>query len=611
MSTQPSQPGGPPPASELRAALEMHRPTLVRAMWFGLVSSLLILAPTWYMMEAYGRVVTSRNHFTLFMITLMVLFALGVMELLSWVRGRMLQDVSESVDDTLSPRIYRAMFRANQLSPGLGNTQPLADLRTIREFMSSPAVGALPDIPAAVVFLILLFILSPALGTLALVAAIVQVSLAWGNERQTLQPLSQANQLQVSANQSADDMLRNAEAVRAMGMMPTLFGRWRQAQDELLRLQGTASDRAGGYAATTKFVQTVLSSALLGLAAYLLLNNALWGGGSMLIVGSVLGGRVLAPLVQLVAQWRSVVNARQSWGRLDLFLKTVPADPQTMSLPPPTGALTVEGLSAHPPGKPQTPLVRNVQFGLRPGQTLAVAGPSGSGKSTLARLLVGAWPPATGKVRLDGADVFSWNKEELGPHIGYLPQGVELLDGTVADNIARFSEPHPGMVEEAARAVGLHDWITSLPEGYDTVLGTDGARLSGGQRQRIGLARALYGKPKLVVLDEPNSSLDEAGELALSKAIADASKAGCTFVIVTHRTHILAVCSHLLVLSDGAQMVVGPREEVIAAMKDAADKQAAAARAAAGGGKPAAPAGLAAGAPRPLQINATPKGTAA
>jgi len=309
-----------------------------------------------------------------------------------------------------------------------------------------------------------------------------------------------------------------------------------------------------------------------------------------------LGGRVLAPLVQLVAQWRSVVNARVAWRRLDGFLAAVPVEPKQMSLPAPTGALTVEQLAAHPQGNPQTLLVRGVQFALRPGQTLAVAGPSGSGKSTLARLLVGAWPPATGKVRLDGADVYAWNKEELGPHIGYLPQGVELLDGTIADNIARFEDPDMDKVREASHAVGLHDWITSLPDGYDTALGTDGAQLSGGQRQRIGLARALYGNPKMVVLDEPNSSLDEAGEKALSDTILAASAKGCTFVIVTHRKQILSVCSHLLLLSDGAQMLFGPRDEVIAAMVKNGEQQVAA-RAIAKPAPPVSAAGQGAGAP--------------
>ena len=586
MSQNPANPSGAKASSELLAAFQAERPLLRRALQFGFISSLLVLAPTWYMMETYSRVVGSRNHTTLAMLTLLVLFGLAIMELLALVRGQLMHQVAESVDAALGPRIFRAIFQNNQQRPGQASAQPLLDLRTLHDFLPGPAVAALPDVPAALVFMVLLFIMSPVLGTLALVAAIAQVALAWGNERQTLAPLAKANEMSVAAHHSADDMLRNAEAVRAMGMMPALFGRWQQAQNKLLGLQAMASDRAGAYSALTKFTQTLMSSAMLGMAALLLLENNLWGGGAMLIVGSVLGGRVLAPLVALVSQWRSVVGARVAWQRLDTFLSTVPVEPKKMALPAPNGALTVEQLSAHAPGRPQNILLRGAQFSLQPGQTMAVVGPSGSGKSTLARLLVGAWPSATGKVRLDGADVYAWNKEELGPHIGYLPQGVELLDGSIADNIARFDEPDLYKVVAAAEAVGLHEWIAGLPDGYDTALGTDGAQLSGGQRQRLGLARALYGNPRMVVLDEPNSSLDEAGERALALAIAAASANGCTFVVVTHRAQILSVCSHLLVLSDNAQVLFGPRDDVLAAMKEAGQKQQAAARAAAA--KPAA-----------------------
>lgn len=352
MSQIPVSPAGTSPPSELLVALQAERPMLVRAMQFGFVSSLLILAPTWYMMETYARVVNSRNHTTLLMLTILVLFGLAIMELLSLVRGQMLHEVAEKIDGVMSPRIFSAVFRYNQLVPGQASAQPLIDLRTLRDFLPGPAIASLPDVPAAVVFLVLMFILSPALGTLALCVAIVQVLLAWGNERRTIEPLTQANQLGVSAQHSAEDMLRNAEAVRAMGMMPALFARWRLAQDKLLGLQASASDHAGAYAALTKFTQTLLSSAMLGLAALLVLNNDLWGGASMLIVGSVLGGRILAPLVQLVAQWRSVVNARLAWGRLNLFLATVPVEAPGMALPPPTGALSVEALSAHPRASP-------------------------------------------------------------------------------------------------------------------------------------------------------------------------------------------------------------------------------------------------------------------
>jgi ATP-binding cassette subfamily C exporter for protease/lipase len=289
----------------------------------------------------------------------------------------------------------------------------------------------------------------------------------------------------------------------------------------------------------------------------------------MMIIGSVLGGRVLAPLSQLVAQWNGVVNVRGAWSRLENLLAQIPAKPEAMSLPAPKGVLTVEGLMAGAPGQ-QVPIVRGVQFALNSGEVLAVVGPSASGKTTLARLLVGLWPSLGGKVRLDGADIHTWDKTELGPYLGYLPQGVELLDGTLAENIARFGDVDMVQVEAAARLVGLHDLIMSLPEGYNSPVGRDGSMLSGGQRQRVGLARALYGKPVFVVLDEPNSSLDEAGDAALAAAIGTLKQIGTTFVVMTHRTSVLGVADKMLIMRDGAQQAFGPRDEVLAALQQKA-----------------------------------------
>jgi len=289
----------------------------------------------------------------------------------------------------------------------------------------------------------------------------------------------------------------------------------------------------------------------------------------MIIIGSVIGGRILAPLAQLVAQWNAVVIVRGAWSRLETLLDTVPPKTDSMPLPAPKGVLTVEGLTAGAP-RSQVPIIRGVQFSLSAGEMLAVVGPSASGKTTLARLLVGLWPSMNGKVRLDGVDVHAWDKNELGPYLGYLPQGVELLDGTLAENIARFGNVDMAQVESAAKLVGLHDLIMSLPEGYDSPVGRDGALLSGGQRQRVGLARALYGKPVFVVLDEPNSSLDEAGDAALANAIATLKRLGTTFVVMTHRPSVLEVADKMLVIRDGVQQAFGPRDEVLAALQQKA-----------------------------------------
>ena len=563
--------------SQLAVFFDGQRPELRRAFCFGLVASLLVLAPTVYMFETYARVVDSRSHATLASLTVMVLFALAVMEALEWARSEAMRQLGDRMESALMPRVYNAVFKMNIGRPGSGTTQPVSDLRALRDFLPGPALAAVPEIPAALVFLVFIFLLSPVLGVVSLVGAIVQVGLAWGNERRTQPPLSQANRLAVMAQQQAEAMLRHAEVVRAMGMRGALHKRWMRLQEKMIYQQAVASDRAGLFQALTKLVQTTLSSALLGLAAWLVLENALWGGPGMMIVGSVLGGRVLAPLAQAIAQWRSVVNAREAWKRIDQLLQQAPDPEQGMPLPAPRGFVTVESLIASAPGA-QTQILRGIQFALKPGEALAVVGPSASGKTTLARLLVGVWPALAGKVRLDGADVFAWNKQELGPHVGYLPQGVELLDGTIAENIARFGDVSRSAVEEAAQAVGLHEWIVSLPEGYETRLGPEGARLSGGQRQRIGLARALYRDPAFVVLDEPNSSLDEAGELAMARAIAAKRTLGTTFVLITHRTSALQVCSHMLVVRDGMQQAFGPRDDVLAALNKAAADTAAARR---------------------------------
>jgi len=551
---------------ELSLALQGLWPAIRRAWLFAAIAGLLILAPTFYMFEVYGRVVNSRNHLTLAMLTLAVVLAYFLMEVLEWARSELMREAGAWFDERLSPRVVDAIHEANLRRLGAGAVQPLADLRTLRDFFHHQAVSAAMEAPLALVFVLVLFLISPMLGWAALVGAVIQVGLAWFNESSTQPPLSGANRTAIGAQQAADGMLRNAEVVEAMGMMRALHGRWWKLQQEFLRLQAVASNRAGVFAALTKWVQTVWGSLLLGLGAWLVLEDALPGGPGMMIVGSVLGARVLAPLVQLVTQWRGVVGARDAWRRLGQLLQQVPARPPSMALPAPKGALTVEGVVVPAPGG-QVPILRGVAFGLQPGEVLAVVGPSGSGKTTLARVLMGLWPSVAGKVRLDGADVFAWNKAELGPHVGYLPQGVDLLDGTIAENIARFGEADPRRVREAAARVGLDEFIESLPQGYDTVVGSEGVVLSGGQRQRVALARAMYGDPVLVVLDEPNSSLDEAGDAALAQAIRSLKALGTTFVIMTHRTSILAVTDKMLVLADGTVKAFGPRDEVLAALQ--------------------------------------------
>ena len=555
--------------SELSLAFEPLKPVIFRAIGFSTLISLLALMPTVYMLEVYDRVINSQSGMTLLMLTVLIVLAYAVMELLEKIRGALMRAAGVQVDEALSKRIYDAMFLGFLKRQVGGSTQVLNDLKLVREFLANPALMAIFEAPVALVALALIFAISPVLGWASVLGAIAQIGVAYMNERATRKPLNEANRSAVGAQQFAEASLRNAHVMESMGMLDAVHDRWQKRQQEFVAYQATASEGAGLWTAMSKAVQQVMSSLLLGLGAWLLLQNILNGGASMMIIGSVLGGRVLAPLSQIVAQWNSVVTVRAAWSRLDNLLANVPVKPEAMPLPAPKGMLTVEGLMAGAPGQ-QVPIVRGVQFALSPGEVLAVVGPSASGKTTLARLLVGLWPAMSGKVRLDGADVYTWEKTELGPYLGYLPQGVELLDGTLAENIARFGEVDMAQVEAAARLVGVHELIMSLPQGYNSPVGRDGAMLSGGQRQRVGLARALYGKPVFVVLDEPNSSLDEAGDAALANAIATLKQLGTTFVVMTHRTSVLGVADKMLIMREGAQQAFGPRDEVLAALQQKA-----------------------------------------
>lgn len=562
--------------AELKEALLAFKPQYRRAFGFALVGALLILAPTAYMFEVYERVVNSRSLITLAMLTLLVVLAYVVMEVLDWARSETMREAGQLFDKRMAPRVFQAMYESNLRRLGPASVQPMNDFRTLRDFLHAPVLGAAMEAPASLVFMVILFLISPVLGWAAVAGAVVQVTLAWMNERSTNPLLTEANRSAIGAQQYADGSLRNAEVIEAMGMLKNIHRRWMTKQHEFLGMQAEASDKAGAFQAGSKFVQTTMGSLLLGLGAWLILEDALPGGPGMMIVGSVLGGRMLAPLVQLISQWRAVVNVRDAWGRLDQLLRQVPERDAAMPLPAPRGILTVENLVAGAPGS-NTPILRGIAFALQPGEMLAVVGPSASGKTTLARLLVGLWPALGGKVRLDGADVFAWDKLELGPHIGYLPQGVELLEGSLAENIARFGEVDLEKVESAARAVGLHEFISALPQSYDSPVGREGAILSGGQRQRVALARAIYDEPVFVVLDEPNSSLDDAGDAALLKTIETLKQRGTTFVVMTHRTSVLGVADKMLVLREGSQQGFGPRDQVLAALNQAAAQAASAA----------------------------------
>lgn len=555
----------PEKKSELRESLQVVFPYLNRTMLFSFITSILVLAPSGYMMEVYDRVVNSMNHRTLLMLTILVVGVYVMLEALEWVRAGVMRKGAEALDQRLRSRTFNVALAARLKNLPVGNSlQVSGDLKTIREFLPSSAMLSLVDAPFGVLVLAILFMMDPWLGWFAVGGAMVQFVIGFFNERRIREPLLQANRGAMLAQMYAGGILRNAQVIQSMGMLGSLRQRWLERQREFLDRQAEASDTAGTNAALSKLVQSLVSSLLLGIGCWLTLRGELSGSG--MIVGSILGGRALSPLVQVIANWRQVEGARESFVRLDAALKAFPAGGERMPLPPPTGALSVEGVVAGPPGS-QLQVLKGVAFRVAAGDSVAVVGPSASGKTTLARLLVGIWAPMAGKVRLDGSDIFDWNKEELGPYVGYLPQAVELFDGTIAENIARFGKPDPEKVRAACVMAGLEPLIASLPAGYDTPVGEEGAFLSGGQRQRVALARAVYGMPKFVVLDEPNSNLDEAGDEALVNTLKILKSSGATVIVMTHRMNVLGAIGYLLVLIDGQIRQFGPRDEVLAALQ--------------------------------------------
>lgn len=531
-------------------------------LFLSLFTNLLMLAPTWYMLQVYDRVIYSKNTQTLLMLTIMVLIMYVVLEILDTIRSGIMSDAADKFAESLAQRIFDNIFYAKVRQMQGGTAQAFSDLKTIQSVIASPALKGLIDAPLALATLLLIFLINPTLGWAAVVGAILLSIIAWFNHSHVQPPLAQANQQSILAQNYASGAIRNAQVIESMGMMNSVHQRWRKMQDKFLLSQAVASDKAGLSSALSKLVQTMQGSVLLGLGCWLTLEGVMRDGGSMMIIGSILGGRILSPIISIVMQWQVLANARDASKRLNEFLMAIPEKQPSMPLPPPQGNLSVEAAVAHAPNSQQT-ILRGVSFKLPAGSALAVIGPSASGKSTLARLLTGIWPTMSGKVRLDGADIYSWDKQQLGPYVGYLPQSVELFDGTIAENIARFGDVDIAKVQLAAEIVGLKEFIAKLPNQYETEIGDEGAFLSGGQRQRVALARAIYGNPKFVVLDEPNSSLDEQGDLALNQTLAYLKSQKTTLVVISHRTQILALMDFVLLLVDGQVSGFGPRDEAL------------------------------------------------
>lgn len=541
---------------------------------FSGVSSLLVLVPTLFMLQVYDRVLNSRNLSTLGWLLVIVLFAYAVMECLELVRLELMEQAALELDESLRLRLFDRAFDADVLRGGRqASGQLFNDLKTLREFMSSPALLAMLDAPAALVFLGIVAAISPWLGLMALFGAVLQGLIMLRTERHTLPGITQANQAAMTAQNYASGLLRQAPLVEAMGMRSGLQERWLQMQQRFIQLQAGVSDQAALDSTAGRFVQTLMGSLILGASCWLSLQGGLIASGGMMILASTLGARVLSPLAQLAAQWRSVVQVRDAIHRLGAQLGDEQTKAPAMPLGSPKGVLTLDAVSATAPGS-TSPVLLGLSFVARPGEVLVVVGPSASGKSSLARLITGVWPASAGKVRLDGADLYAWDKSELGAHVGYLAQGVELFAGTLAENIARFESPDEHKLQAAVDMAGLQSLIDALPEGQNTPIGDAGAYLSGGQRQRVGLARAVYGLPRLVVLDEPNASLDQAGDLALNETLRRLAQAGSTVIVMSQRPGILPVADKMLVMREGQVALFGPRDDVMAALQRAAQGKA-------------------------------------
>jgi PrtD family type I secretion system ABC transporter len=545
---------------DLAAALARTRDGFLTVGLFSFFQNLLMLTLPLYMLQIYDRVLVSRSIDTLIMLTIVAVGLLAVGGGLDALRGRVLLRLGNRIDDALDRRTFAALHERRLDGSDKAGTQPLRDLDTLRTYLSGSGVTTFFDAPWTPLFIGLIFVLHPWLGALALAGALLLFSLALLSELLTRRPVRAAARASSSSANFAEASLRNAELTAALGMIGPLYGRWSGQRRDALIAQATAGDRSTTLGALAKFIRQLLQVGMLGLGAYLAVGQEITPG--MMIAGSIIMGRALAPVEASIGAWRNFVAARDARGRLTDFLDQVPRAAAGLALPAPNGHLKVEALYGAPPAA-RKPLLRNLSFEVPPGRILGIIGPSAAGKSTLARLLVGVWRPGSGAVRLDGADIAGWERHQLGPYIGYLPQDVELFDGTVAENIARLGPDDAAGVVRAAQAARAHEMILRLPDGYDTVIGEGGGALSGGQRQRIGLARALYGDPRLIVLDEPNANLDNAGEIALRDALAQLRAEDRAVVVITHRPTLLAVTDDLMMLKDGAIETYGPRPDVL------------------------------------------------
>lgn len=552
----------------LQEALRACKQAFLYIVFFSCIVNILMLTVSIYMLEVMDRVFASHSLDTLLYLTIIALFALGILAILDFLRTRMLLFVSHWLDNKLSPE---ALFRSidNLLKGNTYGAQALKDIATMKGFLTGPGMTAFLDSPWVPIYLFVIFLLHPYLGILGTIGAIMLFSLAVMNEKSVRGLILETNTHILQAQQSITLTLRNAESIQAMGMLPSIIRHWFSDNQKVLNAQALANKRSGLILAASKFIRLSVQILMLAFGAYLVVDNQLTSGS--MLAASIILSRALAPIEQAMSVWNQFLGARQAYNRLNHYFEMPLHRSGEIALPTPKGHVSVENLSYIPPGPPgsQHYILRNIQFELNPGEILAIIGPSAAGKTSLARLLVGAWAPTIGNVRLDGADIYDWDRKDIGKHIGYLPQDVELFAGTVKTNISRMQEATDDTIIQAGMDAGVHDMILHLSDGYDTLLKESMQNLSAGQRQRIGLARALFGRPAFIVLDEPNSNLDTEGEVALITAMLQAKARKATVVFIAHRPGIVKIADKILVLQHGMMQLFGPSAEVLAKIQTA------------------------------------------
>lgn len=550
--------------SELAAALWSFRREFMVVGLFSMVVNVLMLTPTLYMLQVFDRVMVSQSGLTLLAVSLIALFLFAVMAFAEWARSRLLVRAGVRLDEQLNSRVFTASFETALNQAGRNPLQAFTDLTNLRQFLTGNGIFAFFDAPWTPIYLVVLFLLHPFLGFTALAFAILLAGLTYVSHRLTQASTAAVLETGADVNLYVHSKLRNAEVIEALGMQDSLRRRWLNRQVSHLQAGSASQELNRRLQSFSKFVRYSLQSLMLGAGALLVIDGELTVGG--MIAANVLMSRALAPIDLITASWKSFVTARKAFESLEELLRLNPVRPARAVHAAPAGQVRMEGLVATAPGR-IAPILKGLDAEIPAGTSVAIIGPSGSGKSTLARSLVGIWPQRQGRVLLDGEPIESWERSELGPHIGYLPQDVEMLEGSIAENIARFGAVDPEKVIEAAKRTGIHDMVLRFPQGYDTPMGEAGNLLSGGQRQRIGLARALYANPALVVLDEPNANLDDAGEAALVETLRHLKAMGKTVFLITHRMNILAAVDSILLLVDGQIRLFGPRDAVIAALQ--------------------------------------------